>query len=48
MKLLPDESLSRRLVPTLQNAFAGTRRLEDVGLLVEPDATVKDLAGREG
>lgn len=27
MKLLLDENLSRRLVPTLQEAFAGTRHL---------------------
>lgn len=48
MKLLLDENLSRRLVPTLQDAFAGTRHLEDVGLLGEPDAAVWAFAGREG
>lgn len=48
MKLLLDENLSRRLVPTLQDAFAGSRHLEDVGLQGEPDAAVWAFAGREG
>ena len=48
MKRLLDENLSRRLVPTLQGAFEGTRRLEDVGLLGEPDAAVWAFAGCEG
>ena len=48
MKLLLDENLSRRLVPTLQGAFAGTRHLEDVGLQGGPDAAVWAFAAREG
>ena len=48
MKLLLDENLSRRLVPTLQEAFAGTRHLEDVGLQGEPDSVIWAFAGSEG
>ena len=32
----------------MQDAFAGTRHLEDVGLQGEPDAAVWAFAGREG
>lgn len=47
MKLLLDENLSRRLVPGLQDAFAGTRHVEDVGLRGEADATLWAFAARE-
>lgn len=48
MKLLLDENLSRRLVPSLQQAFAGTCHLEDVGLQGASDTAVWAFAGREG
>ncbi len=47
MKLLLDENLSHRLVPSLQEAFAGTRHLEDVGLRGETDAVIWAFAARE-
>lgn len=47
MKLLLDENLSRRLVPGLQDAFAGTRHMEDVGLRGEADAVIWAFAARE-
>ena len=48
MKLLLDENLSHRLVPAMQDAFAGTRHVADVGLQGEPDAVIWAFAGREG
>ena len=40
MKLLLDENLSRRLVPGLQEAFAGTPHVEDLGLQGKPDTLI--------
>ncbi len=48
MKLLLDENLSRRLVPALQEAFAGTRHVQDLGLQGASDVSLWALAGREG
>ena len=48
MKLLLDENLGRKLIPALQDAFAGTRHIEDVGLRGESDALIWAFAGREG
>lgn len=48
MKLLLDENLSHRLVPLLQNDYAGTRHVSDIGLQGGTDAVIWDLARREG
>lgn len=48
MKLLLDENLSWRLVPSLQQVFPGTRHLEDAGLRGEPDSVIWGFARREG
>ena len=48
MKLLLDENLSRRLVPALQTAFAGTQHVADLGLQGQLDTTIWTFAQREG
>jgi len=48
MKLLLDENLSHRLVPALQDAFANTVHVQELGLQGEPDAAIWTHAGREG
>ena len=47
MKLLLDENLGRRRVPGLQEAFAGTPHVEDLGLQGKPDTLIWAAARRQ-
>ena len=48
MKLLPDENLSRRLVPRLASVFPSSAHVDEVGLRGQPDTAIWDYAARQG
>ena len=48
MKLLLDENLSRRLVPALQDRFAGSSQVALLGLERASDVRLCDHAARHG
>ena len=48
MKLLLDENLSRRIVPSLQSAFPGTSQVALEGLTQSSDSQVWDFARERG